>query len=281
MIAGKDWSGMLELNKIYNMDCFEGLKLLDDECIDLTVTSPPYDNLRTYNGFSFDFEGIAKELYRVTKRGGVVVWIVNDSTIKGSETGTSFKQALFFKEIGFNLHDTMIWKKISPFQHKNRYISSFEYMFVFTKGIKKCANLIKDRKNVYGGTQIHGTERQKNGRTKQLSEIQKSKMVKEFGSRLNVWEIEPNKNNESNHPAVFPEQLAHDHIVSWSNENEVVLDPFMGSGTTAKMALETGRKFIGFEISKEYCEIAEKRIAYLKNQMDIFHIEGDENDSQL
>src|SRR5690554_5399491 len=134
---------MLELNKIYNMDCLEGMKDIPDNTIDLTVTSPPYDNLRTYNGYSFDFEGIAKELYRVTKDGGVVVWVVGDATIKGSETGTSFRQALFFKEIGFNLHDTMIYAKNSymPLTHR-RYEQAFEYMFIFSKGKPKTFNPI-------------------------------------------------------------------------------------------------------------------------------------------
>lgn len=251
---------MLELNKIYNCDCVDGLRMLDDNSINLTVTSPPYDNLRTYNGYSFDFETIAKELYRVTKNGGVVVWIVNDATVKGSETGTSFKQALFFKECGFNLHDTMIWQKISPFQHKNRYIQSFEYMFILTKGFKKTANLICDRKNKWAGTQIHGTERQTNGNTKPLSDVQKSKRVKEYGARLNIWDIPAEKNNKTGHPAPFSEQIANDHIITWSNEGDIVLDPFIGSGTTAKMALLNNRKFIGFDISDEYCEIANKRI---------------------
>ena len=251
---------MLELNKIYNMECVQGMKLLDDCSVNLTVTSPPYDNLRSYKGFEWDFEATAKQLFRVTKQGGTVVWIVNDSTINGSETGTSFKQALYFKEIGFNLHDTMIWQKISPFQHKNRYIASFEYMFILTKGVKKSANLIADRKNKYGGTQIHGTERQQNGETKQLSEVQKSKKVKEFGSRYNIWDIPPDKNNKTGHPAVFCEQIANDHIISWSNEGDVVLDCFMGSGTTAKMAKANNRNYIGFELSKEYCDIAEQRL---------------------
>ena len=148
------------------MDCLEGMKQMPDNSIDLTVTSPPYDNLRNYNEFTWDFENIAKELFRITKDGGVVVWIVGDATINGSETGTSFKQALYFKECGFSLHDTMIWHKISPFQHKNRYISSFEYMFVFSKGKPKTANIICDRKNKWAGTQIRGTERQANGKTK-------------------------------------------------------------------------------------------------------------------
>jgi site-specific DNA-methyltransferase (adenine-specific) len=246
---------MIELNKIYNEDCLEGMKRIQDGFVDLTVTSPPYDNLRTYNGnikqWSFKkFQGIAKELYRVTKQGGVVVWIVGDATIKGSETGTSFKQALFFKKIGFNLHDTMIWQKCSPFQHKNRYIQAFEYMFVFSKGLRKSVNLICDRKNKCAGYVVGGGG---NGR-------KIGRKVKEYGARFNIWDIVPARNNKTNHPAVFPEQLANDHIISWSNEGDVVLDPFMGSGTTAIACINTNRNYIGFELDKQYCDIANKRI---------------------
>tara|TARA_R110001632_G_scaffold71185_1_gene165281 strand:+ start:43 stop:813 length:771 start_codon:yes stop_codon:yes gene_type:complete len=254
----------MKVNKIYNENCLDTMARMKDNFIDLTVTSPPYDNLRTYNGYSFDFESIAKELYRVTKEGGVIVWIVNDATIKGSETGTSFKQALYFKEVGFNLHDTMIWQKVSSFQHKNRYIPCFEYMFVFSKGKPKTYNLIKDRKNKWGGTQVHGTERQLNGETRQRSAIQKSKIVKEYGARYNIWDIPPNKNNKTGHPAVFPEQLVNDHILTWSNSNDVVYDPFMGSGTTAKMAKTNNRNYIGSEISKEYCDIINERLSQIR-----------------
>lgn len=252
-------------------DCPYVLASLPDDSVDLTVTSPPYDNLREYNGnieqWCFEkFQDVAQELYRVTKQGGVVVWIVNDSTIDGSETGSSFRQALFFKECGFNLHDTMIWQKISPFQHKNRYIQCFEYMFVFTKGAKKSANLICDRKNKYGGTQIHGTERQANGKTKPLSAVQKSKTVKEFGARYNIWDIPPEKNNKTGHPAVFPERLATDHILSWSNVGDTVLDCFMGSGTTGVAAIRTARNFIGIELDEQYFEIAKERINAAKSE---------------
>ena len=250
---------------LFNSDCLITLKQLEDSSIDLVVTSPPYDDLRSYNGnvdqWCFEkFKEIAKELYRVISNGGVIVWIVGDSTINGSETGTSFRQALYFKECGFYLHDTMIWQKISPFQHHNRYIPSFEYMFILSKGKPKTANLIKDRKNKYANQKIHGTERQRNGKTKPLSKVQKSKVVKEFGSRLNIWEITPEKRNKTGHPAVFPEQLAHDHIITWSNENDVVLDPFMGSGTTGISCLKTNRRFIGIEIDNTYFDIAKQRI---------------------
>ena len=260
---------MLELNKIYNMDCVEGMRMLPDSSIDLTITSPPYDNLRTYNGnikqWSFEkFKEIAKELYRVTKDGGVVVWIVGDATVNGSETGTSFRQALWFKECGFNLHDTMIWYKGScTFPGKARYYQSFEFMFVFSKGKPNVSNLIEDRKNKWSGTKLHGTERRKDGKTFPLSavKLKNNRVVKDYGARFNVWEISPERNNKTSHPAVFPEQLAKDHIVTWSNEGDVVLDCFMGSGTTAKMAKLNNRNYIGFEISKEYCDIAEQRIS--------------------
>lgn len=252
---------------ILNMDCLEGLRQMDDECIDLTVTSPPYDNLRTYNGnisqWSFEkFQEIAKEIYRVTKDGGVVVWVVADATIKGSETGTSFRQALWFMECGFNLHDTMIWEKptfTATGSLAVRYAPVFEYMFVFSKGKPKTFNPIKDKPNVSVGRKIYGTIRRQDGSTKKQSCI--GNEIQVFGQRHNVWKICPEKSNKNRkHPAVFPEQLANDHIISWSNEGDIVFDPFVGSGTTAKMAMVNNRKFVGFEISEEYCEIIKNRL---------------------
>ena len=260
---------MLELNTIYNEDCLTGMRRIPDNSIDLTVTSPPYDNLRTYNGYSFDFESIAKELYRVTKQSGVVVWVVGDATVKGSETGTSFRQALYFKEVGFNLHDTMIYAKDAcPFPEINRYYPSFEYMFVLSKGKPKTANLIADKKNKHANTKIHGTQRNQDGKIVLQSAVKNNtnRMVKEFGIRSNVWSYQVGKWKVTKdaiaykHPAIFPEQLANDHIISWSNEGDVVMDIFMGSGTTAKMALLNNRNFIGFELSEEYCQIANERI---------------------
>lgn len=244
------------------MDCLEGLKMLDDNCIDLTVTSPPYDDLRNYNGYSFDFENIARELYRVTKNGGIIVWIVADATNKGSETGTSFKQALFFKEIGFNLWDTMIWNKqnCSAVGSMNRYENIFEYMFVFSKGKPITCNIIKDKPNKRAGQIQCSSIRNSEGNLVKTSNYGK-KAINEFGRRGNVWDIFPCKSKKERlHPAPFPEQLANDHIISWSDEGDIVLDPFMGSGTTAKMAILNKRNYIGFEVSKEYCEIAEERL---------------------
>ena len=240
---------------------------MEDECIDLTVTSPPYDNLRTYNGkisqWSFDkFKDIAKELYRITKNGGVVVWIVSDATINGSETGTSFRQALWFMSCGFRLHDTMIWdKQALTFPCPKRYHSCFEYMFVFSKGKIKTSNIIQDRENKHRGETVHGKDRLADGTTKKQNGYGKRK-IKFYGARFNVWRMNAVQSSKerTGHPAQFPEQLANDHIISWSNPGDTVFDPFMGSGTTGKMALKNHRNFIGMEIDEQYFQIAKKRV---------------------
>ena len=251
--------------ELHNGDCLEVMGNLSDGSVDLTVTSPPYDNLRTYNGnikqWNFEkFKAIARELYRVTKRGGIVVWIVGDATIKGSETGTSFRQALYFKDCGFNLHDTMIWQKVSCFQHKNRYAPCFEYMFILSKEKPKSTNIICDKKNKHSGEKITGTFRREDGILRELSGSKLERDIKEYGQRYNVWDIPGDKRNRTGHPAVFPEQLANDHIISWSNEGDIVLDPFMGSGTTGVACANTGRSFIGIELDAGYYGIAQKRI---------------------
>ena len=252
---------MLELNKTYCVDNVAGMKMLEDNSIDLTVTSPPYDNLRTYNGFSWDFESVAKELYRVTKNGGIVVWIVGDATIKGSETGTSFKQALYFKEIGFNLHDTMIYKKNGTGACGSNlcYWQTFEYMFVFSKEKPKTVHRLDNGKQRTKGGKRPGRITKDGIQKEEIRSVADGKLQ----IRNNIWEYDVgfcSQDDKVKHPAKFPEQLANDHILSWSNEGDVVLDPFMGSGTTAKMAKLNGRNFIGFEISQEYCDIANKRL---------------------
>lgn len=247
---------------IHNENCLDTMSNMKDKTIDLTVTSPPYDNLRDYNGYSFDFENVAKELFRVTKEGGVVVWVVGDSTTKGTESGTSFRQALFFMECGFNLHDTMIYKKTGGGARGSNlcYWQNFEYMFVFSKGRPKAINLICDKVNVTGGKRNSGVNgRGKNGeqRFKKVTTTQK------IGRRENVWSIPAGNNtsdDKTSHPAVFPESLASDHIISWSNEGDVVYDPFAGSGTTAKMSIKNKRRWVASEMSKEYCEIIAERI---------------------
>jgi len=249
---------------LWNGDCLELMKRIPDGSIDLVVTSPPYDNLRTYNDsleWSFEvFKPIALELTRCLAAGGVIVWNVADATIKGSETGSSFRQALYFKdECGLNLHDTMIWNKPNNVPRpSNRYEQSFEYMFILSKGKPKSVNLIKDKTNVSFGRKLSGNLASKSGRIKLHGS---GKTVSQFGTRNNVWEINTqNGKHEYDHPAVFPIQLANDHILSWSNPGDTVLDPFMGSGTTGVACRNTGRSFIGIEKDATYFEIAKRRV---------------------
>jgi len=257
----------MELNKIYNECALQTMRRMDDDSIDLVVTSPPYDNLRDYKGYHFPFEDIAKSLYRVMKKGGVVVWVVGDQTVNGSETGTSFRQALYFKKIGFNLHDTMIYQKHSPPLTHKRYEQHFEYMFVFVKGEINTFNPIKEQKK-WKDNRIRKAIRREADGTIDMGFASKSK-DKIIG---NVWQYDIGGGHVTSdkfahlHPAIFPELLVSDHIKSWSNVNDIVYDPFMGSGTTAKMAIILDRKYIGSEISSEYCKLAEKRIQNEKRQ---------------
>lgn len=261
----------MEINKVYNEDCLVTMFKMPNEFVDLTITSPPYDNLRDYKGFNFSFEHIAKELFRITKIGGVLVWIVSDATVNGNESGTSFKQALYLKEIGFNLHDTMIWDKgtfTATGSLKVRYASVFEYMFVFSKEKIKTFNPIKDKKNKhYGKSYSTSTIRKKDGTIKPINNTEKP--TNEYGQRHNIWQINTAK-PIGNHPAVFPEKLANDHIISWSNEGDLVYDCFMGSGTTAKMSIVNNRNWVGSEISNEYCKIIEERIKIITHQPKLF-----------
>tara|TARA_R110000744_G_C19226595_1_gene547685 strand:- start:1 stop:768 length:768 start_codon:yes stop_codon:yes gene_type:complete len=248
----------MRYNTIYNENCLDTMARMEDNFIDLTVTSPPYDNLRTYNGYSFDFESIAKELYRVTKEGGVVVWVVGDKVNKGSESGTSFRQALFFKKCGFNLHDTMIWNKPNamPNVDKSRYCQSFEYMFVFSKGKPKTTNLrMIPTKNA--GKII----KRKTLQTQNCNKANRIDKTNPTRIDFNVYTLNVGGKKEAEHPAIFPEQLANDHIISWSNEGDIVYDCFGGSGTTAKMSKILNRDWIVSEVSKEYCDIIKERLS--------------------
>ena len=249
--------------KLYNNDCVKQIKQFEDECIDLTITSPPYDNLRTYNldKLQVDYKALAKELYRTTKRGGVVAWVVQYQVINGSKTLSSFRQALIFQDVGFNVHDVMIWRKdTSAFPRKNAYANIFEYIFIFSKGKPKTFNPIKDRKNKYAGTKIHGTYRDKAGVSIKRNDKWCDKVVSEYGARFNVWDIPTEKKNKTGHPAVFPLKLSNDLITTYSNENDTVLDPFMGSGTVGLSCLELQRDFIGIEINEQYFDNTRQRL---------------------
>ena len=238
----------MQINKIYVENCLDTMGRMPDSSIQATITSPPYDDLRKYNGYSFEFEAVAAELWRVTAQNGVVVWVVGDATKKGSESGTSFRQALHFMSLGFNLHDTMIYEKNSPAypanRNGNRYTQIFEYMFIFSKG-KPISNLICDKPNKWAGYKDFS------GKLKNP--------VPEFSPRNNIWKYTTSFNGVR-HPAPFPEALANDHIISWTLPGDIVYDPFMGSGTTAKMAILNNRDWLGSEISQEYADIANQRI---------------------
>lgn len=259
--------------ELYNYDCIEMMDLLiaEGKQVDLTVTSPPYDDLRDYENtliWNFDvFKQVASRLYSITKEGGVVVWVVGDRTVNGSETGNSFRQALYFKEIGFNLWDTMIYQKtcgLKPNPSIPRYAPEFEYMFVLSKGKPKTFNGIEVECKTKGRIGHTKTQRQKNGELKQITLTNEE--YKDTKRKGNIWSYGVGNNKSTSdkfafqHPAIFPEKLAEDHILSWSNEGDTVLDCFMGSNTTGKMALLNNRKFIGIEKVEKYFEISKQRI---------------------
>jgi site-specific DNA-methyltransferase (adenine-specific) len=260
----------MEKNQIYLEDNLETLSKMSDDYYDMVITSPPYDEIRKYNGFSFDIDRLVPELYRTTKKGGVVVWVVNDQVVKGSESGTSFRQALKFIGAGFLLHDTMIYEKNSssyPSSVKsNRYTQIFEYMFVFSKGKPKTSNLICDKPNKWAGHTNWGKNTKRIGENEQLVEVGNIKPVPDFSPRNNIWRYVNGGGFASKdkiahkHPAIFPEELVKDHLMTWTKEGDLVYDPFIGSGTVAKMCILLGRDYIGSEISQEYVDICNERI---------------------
>ena len=264
---------MIELNKIYNESNLETCMRLPNESVNLILTSPPYDSdkLRRYDKNTpiwtwDDFTKLAHELTRILKTGGIIVWVVGDATINGSETLTSFKQALYFKEnCGLSCWDTMIYEKNSAtFPAKpdsKRYSQIFEYMFCFTKApIRQDIHLLADKRNKHFGETCWGkiTHYSKDGKVEREGKINP---VPEFSLRNNIWKYTTScEKDKTGHPAIFPEQLAIDHVLSWTNEGDIVYDPFMGSGTTAKACILTNRKYIGSEISKEYYDIILERL---------------------
>lgn len=261
-------SPLIKLNTIYHSDCIDLMKSMEQNSVDLTVTSPPYDELRNYNGYHFSVESIAKDLFKVTKKGGVVVWVIGDKITNGNRSLTSFKQALAFQEIGFNVHDIMVYKKRNtPFMRTNAYTNCFEFMFVFSKGSPKTANLLKV-KTVRQGQEMMPFNKGADGiNRKVLGELKPEK------TRTNIWEYAVGLHGTTSdriaftHPAVFPEKLAEDHILSWTNEGDIVFDPMCGSGTTCKMAFLNKRFYIGCDISKEYVDLAKKRLSLITQRI--------------
>ena len=252
---------MIEIDRIYNENCLDTMAKMDEGSIDLVVTSPPYDNLRKYNGFSFDIDGVIGGLHKVVKPGGVVVWVVGDETVDGCESCTSFQQAIKFVQAGFSLHDTMIYQKECPTWNESckRYRQTFEYMFVFSKGRPGTFNPIRDVK--VKNMQPRKVKSNRTGNARYEMCVPKY----EYTVRGNIWRYNAGSSSATDqyafgHPAIFPEKLAEDHILTWSNPDDLVYDPFMGSGTTAKMAIANGRHWIGSEISGDYCRIIENRL---------------------
>lgn len=247
---------------IYNEDCIETMRRMEPGSIDMILASPPYDDLRSYEGFSFDFDGVARGMYRVLKDGGVAVWVVADRVKNGCESGTSFRQALGFMDTGFNLYQTMIYKKkfVQP-GNIRAYRKDTEYMFILSKGRPKTTNIIKDVPTYHPGAIRSTPRREKDGSFTHRP----VRRVSQFGRRSNVWEFSVGGGISSKdkiahkHPAIFPEALAEDHIRSWSNPGDLIYDPFMGSGTTAKMSILLGRRWVGSEISKKYCDLTNER----------------------
>lgn len=270
---------------LYNEDNLKVLKEMAENNVDCIITSPPYDDIRNYENtlnWTFEvFQELAKQLYKVLKPGGVCVWVVADSTKNGSETGNSFKQALYFKEVGFNLHDTMIYAKHNPTPNTGggiRYQQSFEYMFVFSKGKPKTVNLLLEKRHNETNDKRTCRTQKKFSRDKDgnFGEERHVMYIKEEVPKRNIWTYKVGLYNTTSdkiafeHPAIFPEKLAEDHILTWTNENDIVLDPFMGSGTVGKMCQKLNRTFIGIEIVKKYYDIASERIRGYKIQEELF-----------
>jgi DNA modification methylase len=256
--------------EIFNEDCLDYLKRQPNDSIKFTLTSPPYDNIRDYNGYSFPFEDIAQELWRATKFGGVVAWNVADATVKGSETGTSMRQALYFMSLGFRLHDTMIYAKKNPMPagvSSKRYHQAWEYIFILSKDAPETFNPIMVKAK-FGHLDANMKHRGTDGKT----EYKKTKR-NEYTKVRNIFEysigggISTKDKVAFEHPAIMPEQLAQDMIATWTNEGDTVFDPFTGAGTTAKMCFLLGRKFQGTEISSEYCNIIRRRLDTTMNPL--------------
>lgn len=262
-------SGKGKMRGLFVANCVDFMREMPEGCVDLTVTSPPYDSLRDYKGYEFDFEAIADGLYRVTAEGGVVVWVVGDR-INGGRTLTSFRQGIYFQETGFNMHDVMIYrKKNTPFMRSNGYTNCYEFMFVLSKGKPKTFNPLKEDTVRHGFEMVVHNKGADGVNRKNLKELKKRK------TRTNIWAYAVGMGGTTSdkvafrHPAVFPEKLVEDHILSWTNPHDLVFDPMCGSGTTCKMAAVNQRKYVGVDISEEYIQIARERLGQYGSLEDV------------
>ncbi len=258
------------MNTITCCDCVEGMSRLLNDSIPLTVTSPPYDRVRLFA--PWDFERVAEELYRVSEPGGVVCWVVQDGFEKGGRTLTSFKQTLHFSRLGFLLWDVLIVvAKSYQLPTKGRYVSLFHYCFVLTKGRPNTVNLLRDKPNKCAGKMKRTWHRRSPDGSMRRGLLPQP--IALYGRRSNVWDYATGFNTTTKdreafaHKALMPEKLARDLIVSFSRPYDVVLDPFAGAGTTAKMAMLTGRRWLGFEIEPEYVALACERLRKAERQL--------------
>ena len=263
--------------EIIHADCSKSLPGKFENKVDLILTSPPYDDLRNYGGHKFDFDSVADALIPCLKEGGVLVWIVADAIRDGGETGTSFRHALGFLDRGLKLHQSLIYQKHCPLHlSTNRCLKNKENMFVFSNGKPKTANILKDRVNLtvgMGKEKSRGMARGKPNDPDAIKDVEeKGYKVHQFSKRHCIWKYRVGyrlscSNEESkfvfNHPAIFPLKLAEDHIKTWTNEGDLVLDPMAGSGTTLRAAISLNRKAVGIEIHKPYCKLIEKRMNLL------------------
>ncbi len=237
------------------------MKGIPDGVVNLVVTSPPYDNLRNYNSYKFDFQGIVEQLYRIIHNNGIIVWVVGDKINNGNKSLTSFRQAIYFQDIGFKVHDIMIYKKKNtPFMRRNAYTNCYELMIVLSKKGPKVFNPLQTR------TVRNGVEKSVFNKGPDAKNIKRKVVLKKKKTKINIWTYAVGYGGSTRdkiafqHPAIFPENLARDHILSWTNENDLVFDPMCGSGTTCKMAKLLNRKYIGCDISEDYCTLAKARI---------------------
>lgn len=255
----------LALNKIHHFDAVVGLRLLPADCIDLTLTSPPYDWIRDYNGTfdpaKFPFVRIAEELYRITAPGGVVLWITRDQQQDCCESGTSAKQMLYFKNIGFNVQ-TMIVDSISARHRRYCYGMPPQFCFVLSKGRPKAFHPIRDKPNTEPGRIKSWSARNRDGRIRKG----KPKEIPKYGRRSHIWLYPTGFGLVSddplprNAPAPMVETVAGDLMLSYSNPGDLILDPMAGLGTTGKVAVKLNRQFIGFERVRKYCDVANDRV---------------------